>query len=113
MTHFPSPPEDACVRHILRLNPQAGRALMTLEPTRMVASDALAVFEAGWSERDLHDAVLTVDHVTCSRHSTWLLSCGEQSSGVIGRMSQDGPAPLTRIGLRTSTRRPMFSRQSG
>ena len=60
MTHFPGPPEDAGVRHILRLTPRAGRALMTLEPTRMVASDALAVFEAGWSERDLHDAVLTV-----------------------------------------------------
>jgi hypothetical protein len=60
MTYFPSPPEDAGVRHILQLNPRAGRALKTREPTRMVASDALAVFEAGWSERDLHDAVLTV-----------------------------------------------------
>lgn len=138
MTYFPSLPEDAGVRHILGLNPRAGRALiefhtavlrqdtaltardkellaayvsglnacaychgvhrqtavafgfdetlieqllddlasapvedrlrpllayarkLTLEPAKMVASDALAVFDAGWSERDLHDAVLTV-----------------------------------------------------
>lgn len=33
---------------------------LTLEPAKMVSSDALAVFEARWSERDLHDAVLTV-----------------------------------------------------
>ena len=33
---------------------------LTLEPARMVAADANAVFEAGWSECDLHDAVLTV-----------------------------------------------------
>jgi uncharacterized peroxidase-related enzyme len=138
MTYFPSLPPDAGVRHILALNPQAGRALiafhtavlrqdtalksahkeliaayvsglnacvychgvhretaaafgieatliealiadldtapveerlrpllayarkLTLEPARMVAGDAQAVFDAGWSERDLHDAVLTV-----------------------------------------------------
>jgi len=33
---------------------------LTLEPAQMVAADAQAVFDAGWSERDLHDAVLTV-----------------------------------------------------
>lgn len=135
---FPSLPDDAGVRHILGLHPQAGRALiafhsavlrhdtaltaahkeliaayvsgmnacgychgvhretaiafgidealiaslltdldsalveprlkpllayarkLTLEPARMVAADARAVFDAGWSERDLHDAVLTI-----------------------------------------------------
>jgi uncharacterized peroxidase-related enzyme len=138
MSFFPSLPEDAGARHILGLNPQAGRALiefhsavlrqdtaltsahkeliaayvsglnacaychgvhrqtavafgmaedlierlvadldtapvedrlrpllayarrLTLEPAKMRASDAQAVFDAGWSERDLHDAVLTV-----------------------------------------------------
>lgn len=138
MSYFPSLPADAGVRHILGLNPQAGRALiefhtavlrvdtaltaahkeliaayvselnactychgvhrqtalafgieeglierliadldtapveprlvpllayarkLTQEPAKMVASDAQAVFDAGWSERDLHDAVLTV-----------------------------------------------------
>ncbi len=44
-----------------RLRPLLAYALkLTLEPARMVAADANAVFEAGWSERDLHDAVLTV-----------------------------------------------------
>jgi uncharacterized peroxidase-related enzyme len=33
---------------------------LTLEPSKMTAADAQAVFEAGWCERDLHDAVLTV-----------------------------------------------------
>lgn len=137
MTFFASLPADAGVRHILALNPEAGRALiafhsavlradtaltaahkeliaayvsglnacqychgvhretamsfgideglieslladpgtapveprlrpllayahkLTLEPSRMVAADAQAVFDAGWTERDLHDAVLT------------------------------------------------------
>jgi uncharacterized peroxidase-related enzyme len=138
MTYFPSLPDDAGVRHILALNPQAGRALLdfhtavlrqdtaltaahkeliaafvsglnacaychgvhrqtalafgvdadlieqlvadfdaapvdaklrpllayarklTLTPAKMVAADARAVFDVGWSERDLHDAILTV-----------------------------------------------------
>lgn len=138
MSFFPSLPADAGVRHILALNPRAGRALiefhsavlredtaltaahkeliaayvsglnacaychgvhrqtalafgieeglierlladpatapveprlrpllayarkLTLEPAKMVPGDAQAVFDAGWSERDLHDAVLTV-----------------------------------------------------
>lgn len=138
MSFFPSLPEDTGVRHILALNPRAGRALiefhtavlrqdtaltardkellaayvsalnacqycygvhrqtaiafgfdetlierlledvatapvddrlrpllafarkLTLQPAKMVAADAQAVFDAGWSERDLHDAVLTV-----------------------------------------------------
>ena len=33
---------------------------LTLEPTRLTQADADAVFSAGWSERALHDAVLTV-----------------------------------------------------
>ena len=33
---------------------------LTLEPTRMTKADAQAVFEAGWSEIALHEAVLTV-----------------------------------------------------
>lgn len=138
MSFFPSLPEDAGVRHILTLNPEAGRALvafhtaalrnaspltpahkeliaayvsglnacqycygvhaqtaqafgmgkgvlealladvdsadveerlkpllryarkLTLEPTRMTQEDAQAVFDAGWTEVALHDAVLTV-----------------------------------------------------
>jgi len=32
---------------------------LTLEPTRLTQDDADAVFAAGWSERALHDAVLT------------------------------------------------------
>jgi uncharacterized peroxidase-related enzyme len=32
---------------------------LTLEPSRMVGTDAQAVLDAGWAERDLHDAVLT------------------------------------------------------
>lgn len=138
MTFFSSLPADAGVRHILTINPEAGRALvafhtaalrnagplepahkeliaayvsglnacqycygvhsqtaqafglgtsvlealladvesadveerlkpllryarkLTLEPTRMTAQDAQAVFAAGWSEAALHDAVLTI-----------------------------------------------------
>jgi hypothetical protein len=79
MTFFASLPHDAGVRHILGLNPRAGRALiefhtavlrqdtalayarkLTREPSKMVAADARAVFAAGWTERDLHDAVLTI-----------------------------------------------------
>lgn len=138
MSFFPSLPADAGVRHILKLNPAAGRALLelhtavlrtdtrltardkeliaayvsglnacsycygvhretaaafgvdpelletllndfdqapvapglkallgyarrlTVEPAKTTARDAEAVFAAGWSERDLHDAVLTV-----------------------------------------------------
>jgi uncharacterized peroxidase-related enzyme len=33
---------------------------LTVAPTRMMQADADAVFAAGWSERALHDAVLTV-----------------------------------------------------
>ena len=32
---------------------------LTLTPAKMSAADAKAVFDAGWSERALHDAVLT------------------------------------------------------
>ena len=138
MTYFPSLPADAGVRHILALNPEAGRALLdfhtaalrnedslppqikeliaayvsglnacqycfgvhaetakafgvddgvlealihdidsalvedrlkpllryarklTLTPSKMVPQDAGAVFAAGWREKDLHDAVLTI-----------------------------------------------------
>lgn len=138
MAYFPSLPEDAGVRHIVSLNPAAGRALiemhdaalrnasalmprdkeliaayvsglnacqycygvhsetakafgvdevvleqlladfesaaleprlkpilayarkLTLEPARMTQADANAIFAAGWSEAELHDAVLTI-----------------------------------------------------
>jgi uncharacterized peroxidase-related enzyme len=138
MAYFPSLPADAGVRHILQMNPAAGRALiefheavlrsdsqltpkdkelvaayvsglndcaycygvhaetatafgvdadifeellsdidtarvdsrlkpilkyarqLTLEPSRATQAQADAVFEASWTERDLHDAVLTV-----------------------------------------------------
>ncbi|RVT49599.1 carboxymuconolactone decarboxylase family protein [Rubrivivax albus] len=138
MSFFPSLPADAGARHLLALNPEAGRALvafhcavlrhdtaltardkellaayvsglnacqychgvhretaiafgvdaglldallsdleqapveprlrpllafarkLTLTPSRMAAADAQAAFDAGWSERDLHDAVLTI-----------------------------------------------------
>lgn len=33
---------------------------LTLEPSRMTRADAEAVFAAGWSERALHDAILTI-----------------------------------------------------
>ncbi len=33
---------------------------LTLEPSRMTSRDAQLVFDAGWSEAALHDAVLTV-----------------------------------------------------
>lgn len=33
---------------------------LTLEPTRLTEADAQAVFRAGWSERALHEAVLTI-----------------------------------------------------
>jgi hypothetical protein len=58
MSFVPSLPVDAGGRHILRLNPAAGRAL--IGPAKTTARDAEAVFAAGWSERDVHDAVLTV-----------------------------------------------------
>jgi AhpD family alkylhydroperoxidase len=32
---------------------------LTLTPTRLTEADAAAVFAAGWSERALHDAILT------------------------------------------------------
>lgn len=33
---------------------------LTLEPARMTERDAQAVFDAGWGEQELHEAVLTV-----------------------------------------------------
>jgi len=33
---------------------------LTLEPSRMTAQDAQIVFDAGWQEKELHEAVLTV-----------------------------------------------------
>ena len=33
---------------------------LTLNPAKMTQADADAVFAAGWSERALHDAVLTI-----------------------------------------------------
>ena len=44
----------------LRLEPILAYAKkLTLTPTRLTQADADAVFAAGWSERALHDAVLT------------------------------------------------------
>ena len=41
----------------LNLNIKFVRKL-TLEPTKMIQADADAVFEAGWSERALYDAII-------------------------------------------------------
>ena len=46
---------DPRLKPILRFARQ-----LTLEPSRATQAQADAVFEAGWTERDLHDAVLTV-----------------------------------------------------
>jgi uncharacterized protein YciW len=46
--------EDAKLKPIL-----AYAEKLTLTPTRLTEADAAAVFAAGWSERALHDAVLT------------------------------------------------------
>lgn len=50
-----SAPVDARMRPLL----QYARKL-TLQPARMTQRDADAVFEAGWGEMELHEAVLTV-----------------------------------------------------
>ena len=90
MAFFKSLPDDAGARHLFMLNRGASRHLvefhekllrgdsplapveppmkpilayakkLTLAPARMTQADAGAVFAAGWSERALHDAVLTV-----------------------------------------------------
>lgn len=46
---------DARLKPILRFARQ-----LTVEPSKATQAQADAVFEAGWTERDLHDAVLTV-----------------------------------------------------
>ncbi len=48
-------PLDPTMRPLLRYARK-----LTVSPTRMTQADADAVFAAGWSERALHDAVLTV-----------------------------------------------------
>lgn len=50
-----SAPVDPAMRPLL-----AYARKLTVSPARMTQSDADAVFAAGWSERALHDAVLTV-----------------------------------------------------
>lgn len=50
-----SAPVDPTMRPLL-----AYAKKLTVSPTRMTQADADAVFAAGWSERALHDAVLTV-----------------------------------------------------
>lgn len=50
-----SAPIDARLEPIL-----ADARVLTLTPTRAVQSHVDAVFAAGWSERDLHDAILTI-----------------------------------------------------
>jgi uncharacterized peroxidase-related enzyme len=52
---FDAAPVDAKLRPLL-----AYARKLTLAPARMEDADARAVFDAGWSERDLHDAILTV-----------------------------------------------------
>lgn len=46
---------DARLKPILKFARQ-----LTVEPSKATQAQADAVFEAGWTERDLHDAVLTV-----------------------------------------------------
>jgi uncharacterized peroxidase-related enzyme len=55
LSDFDAAPVDARLRPLL-----AYARKLTQAPARMTADDARAVFDAGWSERDLHDAVLTV-----------------------------------------------------
>jgi uncharacterized peroxidase-related enzyme len=51
--------ESAAVEPRLRSILSYARKL-TLDPARMTQADADAVFAAGWSESELHDAVLTI-----------------------------------------------------
>lgn len=55
LADFDRAPVDARLRPIL-----AYARVLTLEPTRATQRDVDDVFAAGWTERDLHDAVLTV-----------------------------------------------------
>lgn len=52
-------PESAAVEPAMRPLLAYARKL-TLSPARMTQADADAVYAAGWSERALHDAILTV-----------------------------------------------------
>jgi uncharacterized peroxidase-related enzyme len=55
LTDIETAPVDSKLKPILRY-----ARTLTLEPSKMTQRLAVAVFEAGWTERDLHDAVLTI-----------------------------------------------------
>jgi uncharacterized peroxidase-related enzyme len=55
LTDFDHAPVDARLRPILDY-----ARVLTLTPTKALQRHADAVFAAGWTERDLHDAILTV-----------------------------------------------------
>jgi uncharacterized peroxidase-related enzyme len=55
LTDLDAAPVDSKMRPLLKYANK-----LTLSPARMTQADADTVFAAGWSERALHDAVLTV-----------------------------------------------------
>ncbi len=55
LSDFDNAPIDARLRPILSY-----ARLLTLSPTKMTQAHVDAVFAVGWTERDLHDAILTV-----------------------------------------------------
>ena len=55
VTNLDKAPVDAKLRPIL-----AYARVLTLSPTKATQRDVDAVMAAGWTERDLHDAILTV-----------------------------------------------------
>lgn len=55
LTDFDNAPVDPRLKPIL-----AYARVLTLSPTRAAQAHVDAVFAAGWTERDLHDAILTV-----------------------------------------------------
>ena len=55
LSDFDAAPVEARLKPVL-----AYARKLTLEPAKMTQADADAVFAAGWSEAELHDAVLTI-----------------------------------------------------
>ena len=55
LSDFDNAPVDAKLRPIL-----AYARVLTLTPTKALQRHVDAIFAAGWTERDLHDAILTV-----------------------------------------------------
>lgn len=73
---------------------------LTLSPHQLVQADADAVFAAGWSERELHDAILT----TCLFNFMNRLLDGHGCQGSTevfkergGRLAREGYAPLLKL----------------